>query len=56
VRGSNREQADLSTVRFVKRRESKRRHLYFVTYDATIPGLAQDTHSFDCVYPRGARS
>jgi hypothetical protein len=51
VRGGNRERADLSTVRFVKHRASERRHLYFVTYSATIPDLGPDTRSFDYVYP-----
>lgn len=39
VQGGNPEQADLSTVRFVKHRQSERRHLYFVTFDATHPRL-----------------
>lgn len=50
VRGGTRERADLSTVRFVKHRASKRR-LYFVTYSATMPDVGPDVHSFDYVYP-----
>jgi hypothetical protein len=34
--------ADPSTIRFVKHRESERRHLYFVTFDGPIPQLGPD--------------
>jgi hypothetical protein len=51
VRGGNLERADLSTVRFVKHRRSERRHLYFVTYSATIPHLGPETQCCHYVYP-----
>lgn len=51
VHGGNPEQADLSTVRFVKHRESARRHLYFVTFEGTHPRLGPQVRSFDYVYP-----
>jgi hypothetical protein len=37
VRGGNAEQADLTTVRFGKHRQSERRHVYFITFDGTDP-------------------
>jgi hypothetical protein len=42
VRGGNPFQADPSTIRFVKHRESERRHLYFVTFEGAIPQLGPD--------------
>lgn len=44
-------QADPSTIRFVKHRESERRHLYFVTFDGTIPQIGPDSHPFSYIYP-----
>lgn len=51
VHGGNPFAADLSTVRFVKHRQSKRRHVYFVTFQATIPDLGTEAHAHDYVYP-----
>jgi hypothetical protein len=51
VRGGKLEQADMSTVRFVKHRQSARRHLYFVTFEGTIPHLWPDICRFQYVYP-----
>lgn len=51
VRGGNPEQADLATLRFVKHRQSDRRHLYFVTFNGTHPQLGPDILNFHYVYP-----
>lgn len=51
VRGGNAEQADLASVRFVKHRQSERRHLYFVTFDGTHPRLGPTVHNFHYAYP-----
>lgn len=51
VRGGRLERADMATVRFVKHRESGRRHLYFVTFQGRIPHLGPDIHGFHHVYP-----
>lgn len=51
VRGGNAEQADLATVRFVKHRQSERRHLYFVTFDGTHPRRGPEVLNFHYVYP-----
>jgi hypothetical protein len=42
ARGGHPFQADLSTVQFVKHRQSERRHLYFVTFHAAILHLDPD--------------
>jgi FtsX-like permease family len=45
-------QADPSTIRFVKHRESARRHLYFVTFDGPIPQLGPDNrYPWSYVFP-----
>lgn len=51
VRGGSAEQADLATVRFVKHRKSERRHLYYVTFQGTIPHLGSVVHEFHYAYP-----
>lgn len=51
VRGDSPERADMSTVRFVKHHASARRHLFFVTFQGTIPHLGPDIHRFHYVYP-----
>ncbi|MBV9001933.1 MAG: hypothetical protein JO304_22945 [Solirubrobacterales bacterium] len=51
VRGGRLEQADMATVRFVKHRQSAMRHLYFVSFEGTIPQLGADVHRFGYVYP-----
>jgi len=51
VRGGNAQRADLATVRFVKHRQSERRHLYFVTFDGTHPRLGPGVISFHYAYP-----
>ena len=51
VRGGHLEQADMSTVRFVKHRQSARRHVYFVTFEGTIAHLGPDICRFEYVYP-----
>jgi hypothetical protein len=45
------EQADLTTVRFVKHRRSATRHVYFVAFDGTIPELGPGVLSFHYAYP-----
>jgi hypothetical protein len=42
-------QADSSTIRFVKHRESERRHLYFVTFEGAIAQLGTDS-LYPCSY------
>ncbi|HLJ03171.1 MAG TPA: hypothetical protein VKT31_07010 [Solirubrobacteraceae bacterium] len=49
VRDGNPEQADMSSVRFVKHRRSERRHVYFVSFVGTHPRLGP--LSFHYVYP-----
>jgi hypothetical protein len=51
LRGGNPFAADLSTVRFVKRRQSERRQVYFVTFDAMIPHFGTQMHTHAYVYP-----
>jgi hypothetical protein len=51
VRGGKPFQADTSTIRVVKHRASERWHLYFVTFDATIPELGPDSRTFSYVFP-----
>jgi hypothetical protein len=51
VRGGNLEQADMSTVRLVKHRQSARRHVYFVTFEGTIPRRGPEICRFEYVYP-----
>jgi hypothetical protein len=58
VRAGNPFQADLSTVRFVKHRQSEHRHAYFVTFDGAILQRGGETHGFGYVValehdPRG---
>jgi hypothetical protein len=52
VRGGNPFQAERSTIRFVKHRESERRHLYFVTFEGAIPQLGPDSrYPWSYVFP-----
>jgi hypothetical protein len=52
VRGGRGFQADPSTIRFVKHRESERRHLYFVTFEGPIPQRGPDSrYPCSCVFP-----
>jgi hypothetical protein len=51
VSGGNPFQADLSTVRFVKHRQSQRRRLHFVTFDGMIPHLDNRTLTFNYLFP-----
>ena len=51
MRGGNPFHADLSTVRFVKHRESERRRVDFVTFDGSVPRLGPETHTFGYVFP-----
>jgi hypothetical protein len=45
-------QADPSTIRFIKHRQSERRHLYFVTFDGAIPQLGPDSrYPWSGVFP-----
>jgi hypothetical protein len=45
-------QADPATIQFVKHRESERRHLYFVTFEAPIPQLGPDSrYPWSYVFP-----
>jgi hypothetical protein len=50
VHGGNAEQADLDTIRFVKHRSSKSRHLYFVTFEGNAPALGSRILRFHYVY------
>ena len=52
VRDGNPFQADPSTIRLVKHRESERRHVYFVTFDGTIARLGPDSrYPWSYVFP-----
>ena len=51
VRGGNPFQADPSTARFLKHRESGHRWVYYVTFLASIPQLGPEPHEFDYVFP-----
>jgi hypothetical protein len=53
VRGGNAFQADRSTARCIKHRRSRCRHVYFVTFHASIPHLGPDTHECHYVFPVG---
>jgi hypothetical protein len=50
VRGGHPFQAEPATVQFVKHRQSERRHLYFVTFDGTIPHLGHDTRRLSWLF------
>jgi hypothetical protein len=51
VRDGNPFQADLTTVEFVKHRESARRRLDFVTFQGTIPHIAAHRHTLSWLFP-----
>lgn len=52
VHGGNSFSADLSTVQFVKHRQSERRHLYFVTFEGSSVRLpANQLHVWRYVFP-----
>lgn len=51
VRGGNPFQADLTTVVFVKHRQSVRRRLDFVTFQGTIPHIAAQRHTLSWLFP-----
>lgn len=46
VRGGRLEHAELSTVRFIKYRESRRHRIYYVAFRGTIPILDDHEHDF----------
>lgn len=51
IHGGNAFHADLSTVRFLKYRQSGRRCVYFVTFDGILPQLGTETYIFSYVFP-----
>jgi hypothetical protein len=50
TRGGNAQQANMSTVRFLKHRASDNRHVYYVTFDATHPAFESRLLSCHYVY------
>ena len=51
LRGGNPFQADLSTIAFVKHRESVCRRLDFVTFEGTIPHIGPQRHTLSWLFP-----